>query len=416
MAKTENAFIVEQHDVLGGKATVLRTTQSGKRYQLRMWVPSESRYMRKSLRTENLTEAKQRAEQKVIETLAQVQSGKKIFGLTIEQLVVEYLKWRKEDVETKNITAGRHVTLGSQLKHFVAFAGAASKVASFDMKSAFDYANWRRLKHEEVRDITIRNEQTTINHMMKFAFREGHSHFTQFEFRKLRIRTEEDDDGRRGTFTLEQYDELVRFMRTWSSKAQCGNDEELRNKRLLIRDCILIASNTMLRVGELWQLKWGDIEKFETMKQEGWNDVELVTLRVKAETSKNRKTRFVTARGGEYFQRLFERVNFKDSTDYIFCGKTGAERFNLRHYYSAWSELMKGIGLDYEAENITWYSLRHFGITCRLKAGASIYEISKIAGTSVGFIEKHYGHFDEAMAKSVAMKNFSISKDGILVR
>jgi hypothetical protein len=77
---------------------------------------------------------------------------------------------------------------------------------------------------------------------------------------------------------------------------------------------------------------------------------------------------------------------------------------------------MKGIGLDYEAENITWYSLRHFGITCRLKAGASIYEISKIAGTSVGFIEKHYGHFDEAMAKSVAMKNFSISKDGILVR
>jgi integrase len=270
--------------------------------------------------------------------------------------------------------------------------------------------------HEAVRDITIRNEQTTINHMMKFAFREGHSHFTQFEFRKLRIRTEEDDDGRRGTFTLEQYDDLVKFMRTWSSKSACQDDDELRSKRLLIRDCILIASNTMLRVGELWQLKWGDIEKFETMKQDGLNDIELVTLRVKAETSKNRKTRVVTARGGEYFHRLFERVKFKDSTDYIFCGKTGVERFNLRQYYSAWSELMKGIGLDYETENITWYSLRHFGITCRLKAGASIYEISKIAGTSVGFIEKHYGHFDEAMAKSVAMKNFSISKDGIVVR
>jgi integrase len=416
MAKTENAFIVEQHDVLGGKATVLRTTQSGKRYQLRMWVSSENRYMRKSLRTENLTEAKQRAEQTVIETLAQVQNGKKIFGLTIQQLVIEYLQWRKEDVETKNITAGRHVTLSSQLKHFVAFAGATSKVASFDMKSAFDYANWRRLRHEEVRDITIRNEQTTINHMMKFAFREGHSHFTQFEFRKLRIRTEEDDDGRRGTFTLEQYDELVRFMRTWSSKAQCGDDEDLRNKRLMIRDCILIASNTMLRVGELWQLKWGDIEKFETMKQDGWNDVELVTLRVKAETSKNRRTRVVTARGGEYFQRLMERVTSTESTDYIFCGKSGDERFSRKHFYAAWKELMTGINLDYEAENITWYSLRHFGITCRLKAGASIYEISKIAGTSVGFIEKHYGHFDESMAKSVAMKNFSISKDGILVR
>ena len=416
MAKTENAFIVEQHDVFGGKATVLRTTQSGKRYQLRMWVSSENRYMRKSLRTENLTEAKQRAEQTVIETLAQVQSGKKIFGITVEELVATYLKWREDDVKTKNITAGRHSALKSQLKHFVEISGAKTKLATFDAKSSYDYANDRRLRNEDVQDVTIRHEQATINHMMKFAHREGHSNFQQFEFRKLRIRSEQEEDGRRGTFTLEQYDDLVKFMRTWSSKTACQDDEELRNKRLMIRDCILIASNTMLRVGELWQLKWGDIEKFETMKQDGLNDVELVTLRVKAETSKNRKTRVVTARGGEYFHRLFERVKFKESTDYIFCGASGQDRFIKKNFYHAWSELMKGIGLDYETENITWYSLRHFGITCRLKAGASIYEISKIAGTSVGFIEKHYGHFDEAMAKSVAMKNFSISKDGIVVR
>jgi hypothetical protein len=74
---------------------------------------------------------------------------------------------------------------------------------------------------------------------------------------------------------------------------------------------------------------------------------------------------------------------------------------------------MLGIGIDYKKRNLTWYSLRHFGITCRLRAGASVFDVSKIAGTSVAFIESNYGHFDQAMSRAVALKNFSFSKEGI---
>ena len=77
---------------------------------------------------------------------------------------------------------------------------------------------------------------------------------------------------------------------------------------------------------------------------------------------------------------------------------------------------MRGIGIEYKERNLTWYSLRHFGITCRLKAGASIFDISKIAGTGVTNIEQRYGHFDQSMARSVALKNFSFSRDGISSR
>ena len=50
-------------------------------------------------------------------------------------------------------------------------------------------------------------------------------------------------------------------------------------------------------------------------------------------------------------------------------------------------------------KKLSYYSLRHFGITARLNAGVSIWGISRIAGTGVAFIEQHYGHLDKNDAK-----------------
>ena len=74
---------------------------------------------------------------------------------------------------------------------------------------------------------------------------------------------------------------------------------------------------------------------------------------------------------------------------------------------------MNGIALDYKKRNVTWYSLRHFGITCRLRAQVSHFDISKLAGTAVANIERHYGHIDTRMLQTAARKTFSISKDGL---
>jgi len=78
--------------------------------------------------------------------------------------------------------------------------------------------------------------------------------------------------------------------------------------------------------------------------------------------------------------------------------------------------MMEGIGLNYKKRNVTWYSLRHFGITCRLRANGSIFDVSSIAGTSVSNIEKHYGHTYFEIMKAAALKNFTTDKDGVLER
>jgi hypothetical protein len=48
-----------------------------------------------------------------------------------------------------------------------------------------------------------------------------------------------------------------------------------------------------------------------------------------------------------------------------------------------------------------------------LRAGATVFDLAKVAGTGVIYIQNHYGHFDQEMSRAVALKNFSYSKDGI---
>ena len=74
------------------------------------------------------------------------------------------------------------------------------------------------------------------------------------------------------------------------TKRECPDETE-RLQRMLVRDAILVAGNTMLRVGELWNLKWKDILQIEKAFDEDENKISLVTINVRAEISKTRKQR-----------------------------------------------------------------------------------------------------------------------------
>ena len=79
---------------------------------------------------------------------------------------------------------------------------------------------------------------------------------------------------------------------------------------------------------------------------------------------------------------------------------------------------MNGIGISYkkwkEDRNLTWYSLRHFGITMRIISGVNVVDVSKLAGTSIGHIENTYLKYREEQMKTSALKTFSINKQGLV--
>jgi hypothetical protein len=118
------------HNILDGAAKLFLKENSGDVYQFQMWIAEEKRHLRRSLRTTDLTTALKRGTDLYLETYSDVKTGRKIFGITLKELVDAYLKYREEDVQNTNIKASRVSTMRSQFKHLVSYKGGSTKVSS----------------------------------------------------------------------------------------------------------------------------------------------------------------------------------------------------------------------------------------------------------------------------------------------
>ena len=400
------------HSVMDGTAQIFKVSQSGDVYQFRMYIRTDKKHYRISLKTRDLESALSKARDKALELSAYVRNDIKIFGMTLDELISEYIDYRHNDVVNGDIVKERLSTIKSQLKNMANIKGGDIKLAELDRDCMFDYAQERKLQSPTVVDVTIRNEQATINAMIQYAYRKGNIHFEKLNFKKIRIR--KDDIGVRDTFTLEEYDRLILAMRGYVAKKNCPDDDE-RFERLMIRDYVLISSNTYLRVGEARQLTWGDIDGYEIHTDENERNIQLISFTVRAETSKVRTTRKMITRGAEYFIRLKKRTEFTEPTHLLFS-LNGVVPLDARKWQKHWVNLMNDIGIhNHKERKLTWYSLRHFGITMRVMSGVNLIDLSKLAGTSVSHIENTYLKYSKVQSRTAALKNFRINTDGTLL-
>ena len=397
--------------LLGGKGEIYRMLRSNQVYQCRIWVPSERKYVRKSLKTSDHETAKLRGEELIFKILGEVAQGKKLFGITLGELVDKFLDYRLEDAKNGVITEGRFTTIQSQCRALLRAKSPKIKIAELDENSFYEWRQMRLRDNPSITPVTIRNETATIGQIFDFAFRNGYSHFPKVYFRPIKISRA--DVGKRDTFVIEEYEEMVKFLRTYTSKKHCPDDEE-RTERQKVRDYILTLSNTLMRTGELRQLRWGDVFGYEDRTDETGKKVCVVNLRVRKETSKVRRPRTIWVRGGDYIKRLKTYSPFTEPTDLLFTNKTGTHQLGTRELYKHWDRVMKGIGIeDHSERKLSYYSLRHFGITMRMKSGVPIADVASVAGTSVSHIETHYRHIDDEVMIDSALRNFTPVKEGV---
>jgi integrase len=397
--------------LLGDRGEIYRMSRSGAVYQCRIWVPDERKYLRKSLKTTDYETAKQRGETLILQTLSDVASGRKLFGISLGELVDKFLEHEGERVKGGFITEGRLTTIQSQCRALLRTKPRSTKIAELDENSFHDWTLMRRKDNPSITQVTIRNETATIGKIFDFAHRNKLSHFPKMYFERIRISRA--DVGRRDTFTIEEYEEMVKFLRTYTSKKHCPDDEE-RTERQKVRDYILTLSNTLMRTGELRQLCWGDVLGYEDRTDETGKKVCVVNLRIRKETSKVRRPRTIWVRGGDYIKRLKTYSPFTEPTDLLFTNKTGTHPLGTRELYKHWDRVMKGIGIeDHSERKLSYYSLRHFGITMRMKSGVPIADVASVAGTSVSHIETHYRHIDDEVMIDSALRNFTPVKEGV---
>ena len=76
----------DERELFDGRVLIYRTTNSGDVYQARIYVASEQRYVRKSLKTRELEIACKRAENLFFDVSARVRSGEKLFSISATEL------------------------------------------------------------------------------------------------------------------------------------------------------------------------------------------------------------------------------------------------------------------------------------------------------------------------------------------
>lgn len=384
-------------------------------YQLRIWLPTEKKHLRRSLKTRDYDTAVLKAEEMINEIHGKVASGVKLFGMNLGQLVEKFIEWRQGDVDSGRITPQRLGTIRSQLAAMIRVKGTDLKLEELDQNSFFDWGQMRRRDNPTITNTTIRNETATINQMCEFSYREKYqTHIPKFLFRKL----EKEDPAkmRRGIFTKKQYSDLTNFLTEWCYKKNCP-DPEVRLHRENIRDLILILSNTAMRIGELLQLRWSDIRGIAPRVDSSGLKVKIAKIYISGDISKHGKERTIFTRGVEYFERV-RAAREKDGLwirpqDLVFPSKKGT-RMDDRTFRPEWAEIMNGIGLgDYKQRKLHFYSLRHFAITTRLR-DQSVFEVAKLSGTSSTYIDSHYGQPDEQDLIEGALKHTRFEDDGAI--
>jgi len=307
---TQTNFITEKHFILDGEAVVLKTKQSRQIWQFRMYVNSENAYYRQSLRTTHIQTAIAKAKAKWAEITHLVNTNKKVFSPTIAEIIEIYLKERERHVKLGLITAGRLTTIKAYLKHLDTYLGSKTKISDIHRRSLQDYALLRRKQKNGIKNATINNEQATINACFRFCFDEGLIDIQKLKFEPLAVK-DNIHTVQRATFTLAQFTQLQSILNTYTTQANIDPAEAF--VRLLIQQFILISADTMMRFGELRQLKWGDVRDIYTQLDSNNNEVTLVKLSIRAETSKVRKSRQIVVRGGEHFKLLASKCKYKSN-------------------------------------------------------------------------------------------------------
>lgn len=402
----------------------------GDYWQMRMWLAKEHKYARFSLKTRNKSTAIDKAKLHYHELMAGQLSGQPYFSITTRMGVDKYLEHRKKDVLNGYIVNGRFKTIETHLKNWLTFIGKDTKLKELERTDCEDYyaARNKQKGGEELKisQTTVENEQSTVNAMMAWLYKQKLSHINGFDFKKLKPLDKGVEENRRNTFTDAEAaawkTELKKYIQEAESDLTAPNN-------LIKAVCgyfLGFALETGLRRGEQLQLRWGDVEDREH-RQARSNSFDLLVVTVRGETSKIRKTRRFIAKDSGYIKRLFKikhrghvgkikeqefLYSIREELVFSVDGKTPLTPRAIGFHFD---KLVKAARIvDVNKRGLVPYSLRHYFITKRVNSNLPIASIAEMCGTSITQIERTYYHTTEDKMVSNALADYEY-KNGVLV-
>ena len=396
-------------------------------WQFRMWLAKERKYARFSLKVRNKQTAIDKAEKYYYELKVLEANNKPYFSITTKEGVERYVKQRQIDVDDGIIVKGRLSTIKTHLEHWLNFIKKDTKLKELERMDCYNYSTNRTKtkKGIAVSQTTVLNEQSTINAMMSWLYKNKLTDIDGFEFKKLKKLDKGDDNLRRSIFTNDEMKDYWRALNEYLEEALKDTDDDKNYVKALVCFHIAIAILTGLRRGEQLQLRWQDI-RHETHTYDG-EEHELIKITVRAETSKVNKTRIFMIKDLDYFDRLLKLVKPKFDkqeskkekpkklVDALIFSTDGYAPITVRaidHHFKVLLNKAEIKNLD--TRDLVPYSCRHYFITDKINSNLSLSAVAEMCGTSVHQIEETYYHTTKERMVTNALSQYVI-KDGLIL-
>lgn len=376
-------------------------------WHFRKWIAEEGKDLRISLKTQNEDIAFTKAAQLLVTLKANREQGKKYFSLTAKEGVKRFVEQKQIELDSGLIVKGRLVTIKTHLKHWLDYVSRDKRLYDMGRNDCYNYFNKRTkvIKKQtiQVSGTTIANEQSTINAMIGYLFKNGLIKFDSFDFVKMDKVDRGIDAIRRATFTDEEMGRILLAIEDYRKEK---NDKEDEEKALIRAVCCYyfeFAAASGLRTGEQRQLRWQDIRMFK--EDEGNDDSYLLTeIHVRKETSKVKQSRTFRCAADDLLGDLEKLIyakqvqrSKKKFADCIIFSVNGINAITKRSISYHFGKILEKAEIkDIVKRDLVPYSFRHYFITSMIRSNEiSVAEVAKMCGTSLHQIDKTYLHIDD---------------------
>ena len=385
---TSKGLITESRKFRDGAIYLYQRSDFKKRTWLcRVKHPNGNGYVTRSTKTGDEHQAYRFADNLYHELIAESYGKPRATGKKLGQVIDSYVKQLEPQAARKSIHY--KILLMKRVKPFL--GGKMIDDLSTSLISqlvAFQTAN---TKKRHLSPNSVKRMFSDLKHFFQWCVEEGHL-FAIPCFPKV-----SGDQARRPHFNAAEWKKLLSSM---ASYLQDSPGSVRRDRQLLLLYMVILAE-TGIRVGEARTLKWRDLRPIDNHANP---DAPNIALYVKGKTG----IREVVASGPMVRDAFFQVLKMRrrdltaEGTDiyekedvppdsYVFCDKHGSPIESFKKSFNSFIESV-GLAIDTFGQQRTIYSLRHTYATSRIEAGVNHYALAKNMGTSVGMLERYYGH------------------------
>ena len=342
----------------------------------------------KSMDTDNIDEATERAWKLLYETQARIKNNLPAQTRKFKHVAEFAIKRMREELH-KGGGKQSYKDYISALRRWLMPYFETTDIAKIDLAALTAFDRWRTEQNKKpFSQSGINNHNSALNRVLD----EAELHGWLVKSLRPTLLNKGTKTESRGSFTDEEYTKIYTSLRTWHKKTASTKAAATRE---LLRNYVLVLANTGVRHGtEALGLRWSNVvwekngsERYLVLNVDGKTRKRGAVARDTVEIYLDRQSKLNPSLNYDSFDALISAK----SDAFVFVTRLGdlATIFSLNRAFNALlADLDLKTGSD--GKTRTLGSFRHYYATRDLKRGVSSHVMSKQMGNSTAMLDMHY--------------------------